>query len=107
MNTHQSGLIIRLHQEDLCQALGYSSHTKHESEGGPGFKDCIHLVRSVSSSPAEDVMNLIRWQVINLLFGNSNGHAKNLSLLFSEDGIRLAPFYDLVCTRIYKRISPD
>ena len=102
-----NGTIIRLHQEDFCQALGYSSFTKYESEKGPEFSKCIKLVREISTAPLEDVANLIRWQILNLLLGNSDGHAKNLSILYTEKGVRLAPFYDLVCTRIYKGISPD
>lgn len=34
-----------------------------------------------------------------MLVGNSDGHSKNLSLLFGKDQrIRLAPLYDLICT---------
>ena len=102
-----NGEIERLHQEDFCQALGYSSFTKYESEKGPEFAECIKLVRKISTAPLEDVANLIHWQILNLLLGNSDGHAKNLSILYTKKGIRLAPFYDLVCTRIYKGISPD
>ena len=41
-----------------------------------------------------------------MLAGNSDGHAKNLSLLYQANGeIRLAPFYDLVCTRAIERID--
>ncbi|MDA3941755.1 MAG: type II toxin-antitoxin system HipA family toxin [Spirochaetia bacterium] len=99
------GDIIRIHQEDFCQALGFSSHMKYESEGGPHLSDCVNLIRRASISPAEDVLNIIRWQVINLLIGNSDGHVKNLSILYTSDGPRLAPFYDIVSTRIYKGIS--
>lgn len=101
------GNIIRIHQEDFCQALGLSSYMKYESEGGPDLADCVNLIRRVSISPAEDVLNLIRWQIINLLLGNSDGHAKNLSLLYTPDGPQLAPFYDIVSTRIYKGISRE
>jgi serine/threonine-protein kinase HipA len=99
------GNIYRIHQEDFCQALGISSYMKYESEGGPGLADIVNLVRRISISPAEDVLNLIRWQVINLLLGNSDGHSKNLSLLYTPSGPRLAPFYDIVSTRVYKGIS--
>ncbi len=101
------GNICRIHQEDFCQALGLSSHMKYESEGGPNLADCVNLIRRVSISPAEDVLNLIRWQAINLLLGNSDGHAKNLSLLYTLKGPRLAPFYDIVSTRVYKGISRE
>ena len=34
-----------------------------------------------------------------------SGHAKNLSLIYSGGPIRLAPLYDLVCTRAYDRLA--
>lgn len=92
--------IVRLHQEDFCQALGYSSHNKYETDGGPTFARCYELVRDVSDAPLDDLESLLRWQIFNVLAGNSDGHAKNLSLLYRMDGsTRLAPFYDLVPTR--------
>ena len=61
---------------------------------------------SVSSDPATDLPHLLRWQIFNVLAGNSDGHAKNLSLLYKDNGeVRLAPFYDLVCTRAIERID--
>ncbi len=96
----KDGRILRLHQEDCCQALGFSSRAKYESDGGPSFADCYRLVREVSDAPLEDLERLLRWQIFNILGGNSDGHAKNLSLLYGPDGsTRLAPFYDLVPTR--------
>jgi serine/threonine-protein kinase HipA len=101
------GGIERLHQEDFCQALGLPPGRKYESEGGPGFSECFDLLRRTSSVPAVDTMNLLRWQIANVLLGNADGHAKNLSLLYDWRQCRLAPFYDLVCTGIYPGISRD
>jgi serine/threonine-protein kinase HipA len=98
--------IQRLHQEDFCQALGYSSDKKYQDSGGPSFADCFAALREASTDPVIDSQNLLRWQVFNVLAGNSDGHAKNLSLLHPERRvIRLAPFYDLVCTRAIDRID--
>ncbi len=98
--------IVRLHQEDFCQALGYSYNNKYENEQGPSFPDCYRLVRDNSSDPVTDAENLLKWIIFNYIAGNSDGHAKNLSFLYKENGeIRLAPFYDLVCTRAIERIN--
>ena len=99
-------VISRVHQEDFCQALGYSHEKKYQHDGGPDFAEVVQMVRDVSDDPARDVQNLLRWQIFNVLAGNSDGHAKNLSLLYQTDGsIRLTPFYDLVCTRAVDRID--
>ena len=105
-NILKDGSIRRLHQEDFCQALGYSYVRKYEHDGGPNFAQCYQLVKAVSVDPIEDARNLLRWQIFNVLAGNSDGHAKNLSLLYQDSSIvRLAPFYDLVCTRAIERID--
>lgn len=101
-----SGEIRRLHQEDFCQALGYGHEKKYQESGGPSFSQCYRLVQDVSSDPANDALYLLRWQIFNVLAGNSDGHAKNLSLLHLPNGeIRLTPFYDLICTRAIERID--
>ena len=98
--------ILRLHQEDFCQALGYSSRRKYETVGGPTFARCYELVRDVSDAPLDDLESLLCWQIFNVMAGNSDGHAKNLSLLYGTDGsTRLAPFYDLVPTRAIVRLD--
>lgn len=103
---NERGAVWRLHQEDFCQALGYSHARKYQEHGGPTFAQCCRLLRESSSEPAIDVQHLLRWQVFNVLAGNSDGHAKNLSLLYFPDGAtRLAPFYDLVCTRAIEHID--
>jgi len=102
----ERGELQRLHQEDFCQALGYGHEKKYQDSGGPTFADCYQMLRDTSTEPAFDTQNLLRWQIFNVLAGNSDGHAKNLSLLYLQnDEIRLSPFYDLVCTRAIERID--
>lgn len=99
------GRVVRLHQEDFCQALGRMPDRKYENEGGPGFKDCFQILESRSRQPAADKKALIQWAIFNFLIGNADAHAKNIALLISEEGIRLAPFYDLMSITIYPEFS--
>ncbi|MBE7374451.1 type II toxin-antitoxin system HipA family toxin [Pseudomonas lopnurensis] len=93
--------IERVHQEDMCQALGYPRRLKYQEEGGPTLAACAALLRAVTAMPALQVRQLLRWQIFNVLAGNSDGHAKNLSLLQDASGRwSLAPAYDLVCTMV-------
>ena len=97
----------RLRQEDFCQALGQGSERKREEDGGVSFAQCYRLLCEVSSEPALDATQLLRWLIFNYLAGNSDGHAKNLSLLYHLDqAVRLAPFYDLACTQALDRVDP-
>jgi len=101
----RDGDVLRVHQEDFCQALGVLPEQKYENEGGPSLADCFDLVDRFSIRPAPDRQALLGWVVFNALIGNADGHAKNLSLLLADPGPRLAPFYDLLSTRVYPRLS--
>ncbi|MGB0866999.1 MAG: type II toxin-antitoxin system HipA family toxin [Granulosicoccaceae bacterium] len=91
----------RLHQEDMCQALGLPRNKKYQTDGGPDLAACARLLRRSTTAPAKAIAQLLQWQIFNVLAGNSDGHAKNISLLQNNDGgWQLAPSYDLVCTRI-------
>lgn len=99
--------VRRLHQEDFCQALGVDRRRKYEADGGPSFAACVALVRERSSSALIDTQALLSWLVFSAIVGNRDNHAKNLALLRAETGQwRLAPFYDLVCTAAYRRLTP-
>jgi len=96
---------IRLHQEDYCQALGFPSSRKYEQEDGPTFAAIAELTRSRLTRPLVDVNRLLEWQVFNVLAGNSDGHGKNLSVLYERQQAVVAPFYDIVATRQYAKLD--
>ncbi|MFQ5689391.1 MAG: HipA domain-containing protein [Gemmatimonadota bacterium] len=95
------GTLRRLHQEDLCQATGRSPRAKYHEHGGPTFAEVQAILRRNSLAPLEDLKHLVQWMFVNFLIGNCDGHAKNLSLLYEDEGIRLAPFYDVASTDVY------
>lgn len=97
--------VIRLHQEDLCQALGLPPSRKYEQEGGPTLTRAVELVRAHVAQPLVDVRRLIEWQAFNIVVGNSDGHGKNLSILYDDGQAVLAPFYDLLSTRAYDSLD--
>ncbi|MDI5986410.1 HipA domain-containing protein [Halomonas sp. M4R5S39] len=87
-----------------CQLDGTPSTIKYESDGGPGLVRCRELLQQ-AGAPAMDLQRLIGWLFFNLLIGNHDSHAKNLSILQTDDGPRLAPFYDLMSTTLYSGLS--
>ena len=102
----KDGSLTRIHQEDLCQALGCMPDQKYEAEGGPGVADCYRLIEAHSLKPVSDKQALIKWIVFNCFIGNADAHGKNLSFIRTGGGsIRLAPFYDLISTRVYPELS--
>lgn len=101
----EGGSLVRLHQEDLCQALGVPPGRKYQAEGGPGLRDVAELLRDVSPRGGADVLALVRATVANFVLGNGDAHAKNLALLYGDGGPRLAPLYDVVCTGAYAELD--
>jgi len=102
----RQGRVERLHQEDFCQALGIEANLKYEESGGPTLSAIWRLLQDHSAAPAVDGRQLLRWIAFNFLIGNADAHGKNIALLYGEDGsVRLAPFYDLLCTAIYPELD--
>lgn len=93
------GAATRLHQEDLCQALGYPSEMKYQSQGGPTLAECAALIRTKAVMGPKASQHFLDWTVYSALIGNADAHGKNLAILHGRQGeLRLAPFYDLVPT---------
>lgn len=99
------GKPVRLHQEDFCQALGFSYARKYETEGGPNLEKCFSLLLDHGTQPILDKKVLIQWIVFNYMIGNCDAHAKNISMLITKESYRLAPLYDLVSTAVYPSLS--
>ncbi len=97
--------IVRIHQEDFCQALGLPPEFKYQAEGGPDLTRCAEAIRRWSIRPGYDLRAFIDWVIFNVFVGNCDAHAKNISFLFSDKGPLLAPFYDVLSTRIYEQLS--
>lgn len=99
----------RLHQEDFAQALGIKSSDKYEKTGEGYLKRMFDLLQKYSSNPIDDILKLWRRTVFNCIIGNTDNHIKNSSLIYSKDlsSIRLAPFYDVICTRIYESCTEE
>ena len=92
-----TGGLLRVHQEDLCQALGVYPVRKYQSDGGPSPGQVADLLRSVVAGPAaeEDVWRFADALAFNWIIAGTDAHAKNYSLLLSGTRVRLAPLYDV------------
>lgn len=97
----------RVVQYDFCQLFGKTSDRKYQQDGGPGLNDCVGLIKKYSSDVSGDIKSLVQWLFFNLMVGNHDGHAKNLSINKIEGKFYLSPFYDLMSTQVYKGISSN
>lgn len=97
--------VVRVHQEDICQALAVPRGRKYEEQGGPGAAQIIDLLQGVATPG--DVWRFVESLAFNYLTGASDGHAKNYSLLLAGTQTRLAPLYDLSSSLPYDTTGPD
>ena len=88
--------VQRVHQEDLCQALALSPTRKYQyAPGGPTASRCVSaLSQPDSAETARDIARLGDMLLFRWLVGDTDGHAKNFSILLSGDRRALAPLYD-------------
>ena len=104
---HGSDPVGRLHQEDLCQALGITPDFKYQLPDWrlPSYKALGDLLVQHGVRPGADRLAAAEGTVFHFLVGNADAHAKNISLLHDTRGVRLAPLYDVVSTEAYPELN--
>ena len=108
----EGAAVRRRHVIDGCQLLGLQSGFKYERPYGdnPDVKDIrdgaslarFFAATDASPQPAKAKLQLLRWLVFQVLLGNTDAHAKNLSFYMTTAGPVQAPAYDLLCGALYK-----
>jgi serine/threonine-protein kinase HipA len=112
--------VVRVHQEDFCQALHVHPSRKYQNDGGPGPKQIVDLLRAhasgarrsekrdVPSPHNEDMATFLDALILNWLIGGTDAHAKNYSILIGGGGlVRLAPLYDVASILAYPNVDPQ
>ncbi len=106
-----TGTVRRIHQEDLAQATGTDvrrngRRAKYQAHGGPGLLEAAQLLTAGAQDVDRELSRLVGAMVFTVLIGNSNAHAKNLSLLLDPTGaVQLAPLYDTVPTMLFESLT--
>src|SRR6266511_288505 len=101
---HPDGTLTRIHQEDMCQALGRPPTSKYQNEGGPTPEQIITVLREnvfPASAATEAVNRFVDALAYNWIIGGTDAHAKNYSVLLSRFQVRLARLYDVASTLPY------
>lgn len=93
--------VVRVHQEDFCQALGFPDHLKYQpdSAGQSYIRMIANLLEDVSESPIADKIDLAKRLLFNYVIGNTDVNLKKLSFLYNLrwTGLSLAPLYGATC----------
>lgn len=101
--TEIDGQQVRLHQEDICQALGLHPLKKYQESGGPSPKEIANLMRVIlpATRSVDSIMQFLDALVWNWLLCATDAHGKNYSLLIGSNDVALAPLYDISSTLPY------
>jgi serine/threonine-protein kinase HipA len=93
----QGRTVLRLHQEDCCQALGLWRQMKYESDGGPGLAAVAGLLEdAIDPRSLEQAKKQFAQAILfNWVAACPDAHAKNYALLHLGAAPRLAPLFDL------------
>lgn len=88
--------LLRVPQEDSCQALSVPPNLKYQSDGGPSIADILKLLRG-SDEPLSDQRSFLKANIVFWLMGATDGHAKNFSIFLSPGGrFQMTPLYDVI-----------
>jgi serine/threonine-protein kinase HipA len=88
--------LLRLPQEDSCQALSVPPTLKYQSDGGPGITAILKMLRG-SDEPLSDQRSFLKANIAFWLIGATDGHAKNFSIFLSPGGrFHMTPHYDVI-----------
>lgn len=99
--TESGGTVVRIHQEDMCQALGVHPDKKYQSMNGPSMRDIMRLLNG-SERAVVDRERFMRACAFNFVMAAPDAHAKNYSILHNPGGtFRLAPLYDVISVLTY------
>lgn len=89
---------LRIPQEDFCQVTGLPPSRKYESDGGPGIRQIMDILRG-SEQAEMDRANFFRTQLLFWALAATDGHAKTFSLRLLVGGrYQLTPLYDILST---------
>ncbi len=105
----QDERVIRIHQEDFCQALRRAPASKyqHNQTGvpGPSLPELFGVTRAFMT--ARDTNRLLDAVIFNIAIGNVDSHAKNYSILLTPGRVELAPLYDLMSGLIWDNVTQN
>lgn len=88
--------LLRLPQEDMCQATGVAPEAKYEAEGGPGMDRILELLDG-SITREQDRRDFFKAQLLFWMLCATDGHAKNFSVFLRPGGrYQLTPLYDVL-----------
>ena len=87
----KNGTVIRLHQESLSSVAGHTVFGVRANHF-----DLVDAFYGIVSSPAQEIAEYIKRDILNLAIRNTDNHARNTALQQLPDGtVQLTPLFDI------------
>jgi serine/threonine-protein kinase HipA len=83
----------RIHFASAMTLLGYQDGADYTE--GVGYLDLVGFIMQHSAAAKEDLEQLWRRVVFNILVSNTDDHLRNHGFILASDGWRLSPAYDM------------
>jgi serine/threonine-protein kinase HipA len=88
--------LMRLPQEDMCQAMAVPLGRKYESDGAPGIFEILTFLLG-SRQSLQDRRTFLKAQMLFWMLCAIDGHARNFSIFIGRGGgFNLTPMYDVL-----------
>jgi len=97
----KDGTLVRVHQEDGCQALGVDPSGSAKYQAVDGIASYRHLAGILTGYAADRTAELRRlgaMMTFTVAIGNTDAHLRNHAFLHGENTVSLAPVYDAAPT---------
>ncbi len=102
-----AGSVVRVHQEDMSQALGVDPDLKYAAQGAPTLRQIVELLRSWSPRALEESLRLFQAVAYNWTIAGTDAHPRNYSVLIRPGNlVSLAPLYDIASSLLVHRRKP-
>mgnify|MGYP000654532555 CR=1 FL=1 len=96
--------MTRLHQEDLCQALGCLPDNKYTMYGGPNCAEVLGLLTSTGPTAQANAAGFLQMLFLNYLLAATDAHAKNYSIMLAAVSVNI---FFTISTNIFSPIAPS
>lgn len=87
IGSHPNGRNHMISMQSLLGADGFYNMS---------YRDMADVIRTISSSPVQDLKRMFKQMVFNVAVGNTDDHLKNFCMLHTQNGWTLSPAYDLL-----------
>ncbi len=96
-------------QEDFAQIAGVTEDTNGKNyKYDLTYEEIGDLIKKYIPMHKVEVEKFLRLVIFNYIFSNGDAHARNFSVIRSDDGdYILTPAYDLLCTKIHTPQEAD